>query len=180
MLWRVWSAWSRLCEVIALHTLITPGCVRTPERRKNIPSCRPSFAQSIKTSISSLICVSWKCQRMICIDRHDIYSDLVYWLFWGCFFHFRCCDQSRGKQTLPTATGAERKCFQSSNKASLLMSYFWLNAHRIPLWKVRLILHFSTIPWRRRINLTCFTWKSLLAEEKKPKQVEMSFLFLPF
>lgn len=79
---------------------------------------------------------------MICIDRHDIYSDLDYWLFLAAFFYFWCCDQSCGKQTLPTATGAERKCFQSSNKASLLMSYFWLYAHRIPLEKSDLF--FST------------------------------------
>lgn len=76
------------------------------------------------------------------------------------------------------ATGAERKCFQSSNKASLLMSYFWLNARRIPLWKVSLILHyFSTIPWRRTIYLTCFTWKSLLAEEKKWNKLRCHFFF---
>lgn len=63
------------------------------------------------------------------------YSDLGYWLLWGCFFHFRRCDQSGGKQTPPTAAGAERKRFQSSNKASLLMFYFWLSAWHIPFEK---------------------------------------------
>lgn len=60
-----------------------------------------------------------------------------YWLFFGgggCFFQF--C----GKQTPPTATGAERKRFQSSNKASLLMFYFWLSACHVPFEKSVLLV----------------------------------------